>query len=192
MRTYSRFSKLAVVVTLLLVTRSQAALDEVIWQATMSGSLGIQEFSSSIEPRLQRAGLGTKRFMTIVIGRAPDNSEKLALNVDMRGGATNIYLSVYNTVQRSSTLRLTASETTTMLTDGERISFTMDGLLRTAPNFGGGRVRLAGTGRMVQGVPTGLRANMTGILVDTRPTDLRGTTGLVLRATIRTNKLLRP
>lgn len=55
-------------------------------------------------------------------------------------------------------------------------------------NFGGGFVQIVGRGRMVNGTPAGLHGTVSGWLLDNRPHDLHGTTGIVTRAKISTIK----
>jgi hypothetical protein len=171
---------------------ASAAIDEAIWEIKVQGVLGIQDFTSGIQPRLQSAGFKTKDFMRIVLGRTPATSESLALTIQMRGGTTNMFLSVFDRISRQNTVRLTTGETTVVLADNKNLSFSMAGQVLPFSTSRGGRVRLAGRGRVVEGIPAGLRANVGGLLVDGRPGDLGGTTGVVLRATMSTGKLLRP
>lgn len=187
MKSFTR-SVMCAIVAGLLVPTTQAGVSQAIWALEIKGALGIQNFSSNLQPQLQTASFNTRNFLSIL-----GASGTLALNVDMRGGTTNIFLSAFDRIGRQNTARLTANETTTILSDGKNLTFTVSAQLRgSGANAGGGTVRLAGRGRLIQGVPGALRGNIDGLIIDARPRDLAGTTGVVLRATMRTGNLLRP
>src|SRR5205085_306348 len=102
-------------------------------------------------------------------------------------GRTNFYLTVYDKDGRQNARRVTSSENTVIISDGMNLAFSMEApLVPNLPQWGGGFVRIAGQGRFVNGVPAALHGNLEGVFVDTRPGDLNGTTGLVLRAKINT------
>lgn len=160
-----------------------------IWQARLKGRMVIQRFTSQVEPATQQATFKEGDFLRMVLNRDPDRSDVLAFNIDMVGGRTNFYLSVFNTAARQNSQRLSVFETTTLVADGQRLTFTMEApLSQTGIHWAGGYLRISGTGRFANGVPTRIRGRVTGLAVDTRPGDLRGTTGLVTRASITTGR----
>ena len=62
-------------------------------------------------------------------------------------------------------------------------------LISTFNTWGGGFLRIAGTGHIVKGVPAQLKGSAEGVFIDNRPGDLNGTTGLVLRARLNTSNV---
>lgn len=172
-----------------LATTAHAGISEAVWALELRGSLGIQNFSSSLQPQLQSESFNTKDLLRILGAQ-----NTLALTVDMSGGETNLLISTFNRTSRENT-RLTSkfTTTTTILADGKNLTFSVNTRLQgSGLNAGGAQLRLAGRGRLIQGVPGGFRGNVGGWIIDLRPGDLGGTTGVVLRATMHTGALLRP
>jgi hypothetical protein len=166
---------------------SRAGVTNAIWEARFGGSLVIQRFMQDVTPRTDVAKFKKGAFLGFVLNSSPSASQKLGFNIDMIGGRTNFYLTVFDQSSRRNTLRVTRNEQTIVLTDGSRLYFSLDAeLIPYSPQWGGGYIRIVGRARMVNGVPAGLRGKVTGAFVDNRPGDLNGTTGLVTRATIST------
>ena len=137
---------------------AQAGITNVIWQATLAGQLAIQQYNGKLQPREQIANF-----------------------------KTNFYLSVYDKTNRQNFLRITTNETMALISDGKNLTFTIEApMLTTNSTWGGGFLRIAGTGKIVSGVPGQLNAAVNGVFIDNRPSDLNGTTGLVIKATLST------
>ena len=168
-----------------------ASLTNVIWEAKIQGKMAIQEFATSVEPRAKVTSFKSADFLRMVTGQSGAAGNKLAqplaLNIDMVAGRTNLYLTTFNRDNRENQTRLTANETTTMISDGANLIFSMEAPLLAggsngiASTWGGGFVRIAGRGKIVNGVPAVLKGQITGYFIDTRPGDLKGTTGLLER-----------
>jgi hypothetical protein len=184
-----RFFSVSLILAVGLVDFAAAAVTNAIWQTKLKGTMVIQQFTSQVQPVTQQSKFKESDFLRMVLNQDPSRSEYLALNVDMAGGTTNFYLTVFDTSDRRNTLRLSVFETTTIISDGQDFVFTTEApLVPSPPNWGGGFLRIAGRGRFVNGVPTGVRATFSGTVVDNRPGDLQGTTGLVVRANMSTSK----
>jgi len=166
-----------------------ASLTNVIWEASLSGSLGIQAFKADVIHRMDVSKIKKGTFLSFVLNQGAGPSEKLALNIDMAQGQTNFYLTVYSTANRENSFRVTTGERTTIISDGVNLSFSLEADLQpNSPQWGGGVIRIAGLGRMVNGVPGQLKGSVTGVFIDNRPDDLQGTTGIVLRGKFSTSK----
>lgn len=165
---------------------AQASVTNAVWTIETKGGLAIQRFDQQVIPRVRSGSFKTKTFINMVLDRPGTTVERLALNMDMAGGVTNFYLSIWDTSTRQIGFRLTTNETTTLISDGDNLVFTTDAALipNRPANWGGGYVRIAGSGRFVNGVPAKIKASLEGIFIDTRPGDLSGTTGIVTRAKI--------
>lgn len=177
-----------------------ASLTNVIWEAKIQGKMAIQEFATSVEPRAKVTSFKSADFLRMVTGQSVAGGSKvaqpLALNIDMVGGRTNLYLTTFNRDNRENQTRLTTNETTTMISDGANLIFSMEapllaggtnGIAGIASTWGGGFVRIVGSGKIVNGVPAVLKGQITGYFIDTRPGDLKGTTGLLERTKFRTS-----
>ena len=122
------------------------------------------------------------------IGISSASGQVLGANLQMVGGQTNFFLSLYDRTNRRNSSRITTNEITTLISDGQHLTFTVEApLVPTGNTWGGGFLRIAGTGRIVKGVPAGLNGTVNGVFIDNRPGDLNGTTGLVLRARLTTS-----
>jgi hypothetical protein len=165
----------------------EAAATNVIWQATLTGTLGIQGFAANAQPRLESTKLKTADFLRIVTGGVISGGEVLAVNIDLQGTDANFILTVFDKTSRQNIQRLSINETTTLISDGKNLVFSWDAPLVTGlGDLRGGRFKITGKGKISSGVPAALKANVEGILIDARPGDLGGTTGVVLRATLTT------
>jgi hypothetical protein len=167
---------------------TEAQVTGVIWQATMSGKLGIQGFDQKLSPQLQSASFKTKDILQMVLGTTPTSTQVLALNIEAGATGTNIFLSVYDTAGRSNVVHITTGERTILFQDSKTVVFDVDATVPLLNNqFRGGRLRIAGRGKVVNGVPSTLQANVGGTLVDARPGDLGGTTGLLMQTKLKTS-----
>ncbi|MEI6083977.1 MAG: hypothetical protein WCS70_06715 [Verrucomicrobiota bacterium] len=168
----------------------KASVTNVIWEAAFSGTLGIQAYKPDVTPRMDVAQFKKKTLLRFA-GLQPNSSEVLALNIDMAQGRTNFYITNFNKDTRQNGARLSVNEKTTIISDGADLTFSFESFLVPTPgstNFGGGFIRFTGRGRLFNGVPSVLKGAVTGYLVDQNPSDLNGTTGLLLRASISTTK----
>lgn len=171
---------------------AHASVTNAIWEAALTGTLGIQEFRASVTPYMSVAQFKKGAFLGLL--RSGGSSETLAFNADMVNNQTNFYLSVYSTASRQNITRVTANEVTTIISDGNGFIFSLDAdLPRGGPptilatTWGGGTIRITGRGRMINGTPALMKGSASGIFIDTRPGDLNGTTGLVTRARFSTS-----
>lgn len=157
----------------------------VIWEATFSGTLAIQDYDQQVTPRLASSPFKEGDFLSFL--GLPSGDLTVAVNVDMTGSRTNLYLTIYDRVSRQNLERITTAENTTLIQDGQNLTFTMDARMpANPPSWGGGQLRIAGRGKIVDGIPAAFKGNVTGVFVDLRPGDIGGTTGLVVRAKIST------
>ena len=176
-----------------------ADITNVIWQGALSGKLAIQQYNSKLIPRISIAKFTNKSFISMVGGSSSGTTigsttvgtsasgEVLGINLVMAGGQTNFFLSLYDLTNRKNSIRITTNETVVLVSDGTNLTFTVEApMVATRNTWGGGFLRIAGTGRVVRGVPSALNGAVDGVLVDNRPGDLNGTTGLVLRARLTT------
>ena len=171
--------------TVLCLNPAQADITNVIWKATLTGNLAIQQHDANLFPRMSVAKFSNKSFISMVGGAGGD---VLGVNVDMAGGKTNVFLSLYDGIERKNSFRITTNEITTLISDGKNLAFTVEApLISTFNTWGGGFLRIAGTGHIVKGVPAQLNGSVEGVFIDNRPGDLNGTTGLVLRARLNTS-----
>ena len=166
---------------------ARAQISNVIWKANFSGSLSIQEFDANLNPRQKTAGFKKNDFLRMVLGTASTN-EVLALRANLQSNNTiAVALTIFDTVARQDTLLIGSSSSGIMLSDGTNFVFTAD--IPMPPLnavWQGGRLKLSGRGGVVRGAPVKLQANVEGFFIDTRPTDIGGTTGILTRATIKT------
>ena len=173
------------IATLLCLNPARADITNVIWKATLTGNLAIQQHDAKLSPRMSIAKFTNKSFISMVGGTG---GEVVGVNVDMAGGKTNVFLSLYDGTNRKNALRITTNEITTVISDGKNLAFTVEApLVPTGATWGGGFLRIAGTGHIVKGVPAQLNGSVEGVFIDNRPGDLNGTTGLVLRARLNTS-----
>jgi len=171
------------IATVLCLNPARADITNVIWKATLTGKLAIQQHDAKLSPRMSIAKFTNKSFISMAGG-----GDVLGVNVDMAGGKTNVFLSLYDRTNRQNSLRITTNEITTVISDGRNLAFTVEApLVRTGATWGGGFLRIAGTGHIVKGVPAQLNGSVEGVFIDNRPGDLNGTTGLVLRARLNTS-----
>lgn len=180
----------AVIVAAILWLNPRAAhadITNVIWQAKIAGKLEIQRYDAKLQPRVAVAKFTNRDFISMVAGSVTATNQVLGVNLVMAGGQTNLYLSVYDSASRMNSLRITTNEMTTWVSDGKNLTFTVEApMLTTNSTWGGGFMRIAGTGHIVKGVPAALNGAVEGMFIDNRPGDLHGTTGLVVRARIST------
>ena len=189
-RTLGRWMAVASAVSACLLggLRTEAQVTGVIWQATMSGRLGIQAFDQQLNPQLQSASFKTKDILRMVLGQDPTSTQVLALNIEAGATGTNIFLSVYDTAGRSNIVRITTGERTTLFQDSKTVVFDVSATVPLLNNqLLGGRLRIAGRGKVVNGVPSTLQATIGGTLIDARPGDLGGTTGLLMQTKLKTS-----
>ena len=198
-----RFLTAALIVAGMCLKPAHADITNVIWQATLTGKLAIQQHDAKLLPRMSTAKFTNKSFISMVggsagsanagsttIGTSTSAGEVLGVNIDMTGGQTNLFLSLYDRTNRKNSLRITTNEVTTMISDGKNLAFTVEApLIPTSNTWGGGFLRFAGTGHIVKGVPAQLSGSAEGVFIDNRPGDLNGTTGLVLRAKLNTSNV---
>ena len=129
----------------------QADITNVIWQATLSGKLAIQQYNVKLQPRMVVAKFTNRDFISMVEGTTTATNQVLGVNLVMVGGQTNFYLSVYDSSTRMNALRITTNEITTLVSDGNKLTFTVEApiLSSTTTNgtWGGGFIRAHGQGR---------------------------------------------
>jgi hypothetical protein len=172
----------------LLARPAQAGPTNVIWEASASGSLGIQSFGLKTEPKLQSARFKTSDLVRILLGQTSGSNGVLAVGMDLLPTGTNFYMTVFSKDSRQSLVPRNATDRTTIISDGKNLVFSFDTSLPAPVGLAaGGQLRIAGKGKVVAGVPAALKANIAGFLIDARPSDLGGTTSLVLRATLSTS-----
>ena len=172
--------------SLLGALRSEAQVTNVVWRTTISGSLGIQALDQNLAPLQQTSKFKSADLLRMVLGGPATPSLVLALAIDLEPTGTNIFLSIFNKASRQNS-RITTNERTTLFQDGRNVVFDVSADIPSSTEIAGGHLRISGRGKVVGGVPSKLTANVNGFLVDRQPTDLRGTTGLVMRATLRTS-----
>ena len=197
------FLAAALITTGLSLNSAQADITNIIWQATLTGQVAIQQHDAKLSPRMSTAKFTNKSFIAMLggtagsantgsttIGTSSSAGEVLGVNIDMAGGQTNLFLSLYDQTNRKNSVRITTNEVTTMISDGKNLAFTVEApLIPTSNTWGGGFLRIAGTGHIVKGVPAQLTGSAAGVFIDNRPGDLNGTTGLVLRAKLNTSNV---
>ena len=172
---------------LLSLPTAHADITNVIWQGALTGQMAIQRYDTKLVPQISIARFTNRSFLSRVGGSTAAN-QVLGVNLVMVGGQTNLFLSIYDRNNRQNSLRLTTNETTTLVSDGKNLTFTVEApMLKSGSTWGGGFIRIAGTGHIVKGVPSGLNVAVEGVFIDNRPGDLNGTTGLVMRAKISTS-----
>jgi len=166
---------------------ARAQISNVIWKANFSGSLSIQQFDANLNPRQESAGFSTPAFLRMVLGTSVTN-EILALSASLQGSnSISVSLSVFDTAARQSVTNIGTSTSGIVLSDGTNFVFTADiPMPALSTVWQGGYLKLAGRGGVIRGAPVKLQANVEGILIDARPTDIGGTTGILTRATIQT------
>jgi hypothetical protein len=173
-----------------LVTASsaRAQVTNIIWKARISGQLSIQQFNTQLNPQVRTSPFNTYNFLTMVLGGLPPINSVLALNFEAFNGQTNYYLSVFDTVGLTNTLRISSGEVATILRNKTSdFLFTESMVLPPGTNtWGGGLIQLSGRTALSHATPTTVSANIQGFITDTRPTDLNGTTGIFTSATIQT------
>ena len=200
-RSFAAVAPVMLAVILCLPTRAvRADITNIIWQAKLTGKMAIQQYDAKLVPRMSTAKFTTSSFISMVggsagattigsttIGTSTSAGDVLGVNFVMAGGQTNFYLSLYDRTNRKNTLRITTNEVMTLVSDGTNLTFTVEApLIPTSNTWGGGFLRIAGTGHIVKGVPAALNGAVEGVFIDNRPGDLNGTTGLVLQAKIST------
>ncbi len=171
----------------LTASAAHAQVTNIIWRANFSGTLGIQQFDKQLNPLVKTAPFKSVNFLTMVLGGSPPTNSVLALNFEAFGGKTNYFLSVFDTVGLTNTLRISTAETTTILRDKTQFIFTESmPLPPVGATWGGGLIQLSGRAKTSRSTPTTVSATVEGFFTDTRPTDLNGTTGVLMQATIQT------
>jgi hypothetical protein len=166
---------------------ARAQVTNIIWKASLTGQLGIQQFDTKMNPYVRTASFNTINFLTMVLGGTPPTNSVLALNYEAFNGQTNYFLSVFDTVGLTNTLRISTGEAATILRYTTGFLFTESmALPPVSPTWGGGLFQLSGHTATSHSTPTTVSATIQGFVTDTRPTDLNGTTGILTRATIQT------
>jgi hypothetical protein len=169
---------------------SRAQVTNIIWKAGISGRLSIQQFDTRLNPQVRTAPFNSYNFLTMVLGSVPPSNSVLALNFEAFNGQTNYFLSVFDTVGLTNTLRISTGEVATILRNkNSDFLFTESMVLPPAPGsntWGGGLIQLSGRTALSHATPTTVSATVQGFITDTRPTDLNGTTGIFTSATIQT------
>ena len=169
-----------------------AQTTNIVWRAQLTGVLGIQEYRANLTPHMTVAAFGTKDLVRMVTGTALATGQSLALDVEMQGGVTNLYLSLYDRINRVAVRRFTAGESTLLFQDGTKFAVTADlpipssvisGSNAVPTGLAYGLLRIAGTGREVRGIPASFQTTVRGFLIDPR-TGEGGTTSLIMRATL--------
>lgn len=173
--------------------RAQCLVDNVtniIWRVDIKAGLATQNYDVNVFPIVSKAKVGTAEFLAFVLGREPAAGEVLALNLDLRAGTTNIYLSVFSTNTRSNSVLISqpTNSLTTALIDCTNMSFAVDAPLpATSATWLGGRLQLTGTGKLGANgfAPVKVKGSLGGFIVDGRPADVGGSTAIVTRATMK-------
>jgi hypothetical protein len=170
-----------------------AQTTNIIWQAKINGKISIQQHTTVLNRVKETAKFKTEDFFRMVLGTALSSNQVLALNINVQGSTTNLFLSVYNKVTRQNIIRITTNEVTVLLEDNKQYSSSMTGALidhsSKAGTVGGvrGELVIAGRGKESHGYPITQNAKIGGYLIDPFPSDIGGTTGLILRATLKTS-----
>jgi hypothetical protein len=160
-----------------------AQTTNIIWKADFRGLIGIQQHTPTLERVMQQAKYKTGDFLKMILGSQQPTNLVLALNINVQGGATNLFLSVYNTVTRQNLYRVTTNEVSVLLEDNKQYSSSTS----TAIAGGRGELQIAGRGIKAHGYPITMKAQVKGYLIDPFPSDIGGTTGTILRATLKTS-----
>lgn len=165
-------------------------ITNIVWRADVRGAIAKQNYDQGVIPYIQTARFNTRDFLGFVLGRVPTATEVLALNLDLRAGTTNIYLTVFDTRALSNTVFVSvpANALTTVQIDCTNLSFAVEAPIPPQVNgWLGGNLQIAGQGKLgANGVaPVRVRGDIRGLIVDQRPADLGGTTAVVTRASIK-------
>ena len=138
-----------------------AQTTNIVWRAQLSGVLGIQAYRANFDPYMSAAAFKTADFLRMVTGSAPTAGQVLTLNVEMQGGITNLYLGLYDRINRVAVRRLTAGESTLLFQDGHKFAVTAD--LPVPPTAGTITNITAGVTNITAGV-TNISAAVTNIV----------------------------
>jgi len=178
---------LVVLCGFLAASAARGQVTNIIWKASFNGQLAIQQFNTQLNPSVRVAFFKSTDFLNMVLGGTTPSNSVLALNFSAAGGTTNYFLSIFDLVGRTNTLRLTTGETTAILRDKNAFTFTESLLLvPVAPTWGGGLIQFSGRSPTSHSTPTTVSATVDGYFTDTRPVDLNGTTGILVHASIQT------
>jgi hypothetical protein len=169
----------------------------IVWQATIKGTVAVQDYNSSVNPIQKTKRVNNTSFMASVLGRLPNANEVLAVVFELDHTGTNVFLEVFDTSARLREARIAASQSTTMFLDGKRGAFTSAMPIEVAPyfpyqiggNIRGGDWQLTGLVSQVRNVPTRVQCDVRGFIIatpSTTPPYGLGMTGLVMQASIRT------
>lgn len=186
----------ATLLTILLAVvagTARAQLSNVVLQAPISGVLGVQDIGQNSQVVLSQAAFNSDTLLTI-IGISPQPNHVIALNFDLLNGRTNLSLLVFDKGFDGPVAgeNITTAESTTFISDGQNFMFRLSARVPTRfPEFAGGLLEIAGHGQIRDGLPTRVTASVRGLLVDARPFDTGGSTGVIMRATLKTGATLR-
>jgi hypothetical protein len=162
---------------------AQAQTTNIIWEAKVDGEMAIQQHDTGLDRTIERATFKTKDFVKMIFGFEMVTNQVLALNINVFEGKTNLFLSIYNKPTRQNIARVTTNEVTVLLQDNKQYSSASSGTVFD----GRGELRIVGKGKQAHGFPITQTGKMNGYLIDPFPNDIGGTTGLILRATVRTS-----
>ena len=165
--------------------RAEAQLTQVVWQAKIGGKIGIQGFDSKVMPKLDSAKFKGQDFLRTIFGTNQPVQE-FAITINMQPDGTNIFLSIFNTATREN-FKITTDEQTTLFQDNKKVVFDVSADVPEGINIIGGHLRITGSGKVVGGVPAKLKADVGGYLVERDPSDLGGTTGMLMHTTLSTS-----
>jgi hypothetical protein len=200
MTSNGRLARVFTVVALMLVGAAAApncaraqVVTSITWRADLRGTLAVERFNEKVLPFIRIADFNRRDFLRIILGRPASSNETLALTFELANpnNGTNIFLSVYNTDTLSHEYR-TGSSRTIALLDNRHGAFTShiavpeSFLFIPGSFFGGGDIQISGVVQQPRTVPAAIRGRVAGLLVDIRPEDLNGTTGIIMHATINT------
>lgn len=162
---------------------SHAQTTNIIWKVKVKGEMGIQQHTTQLDRVIEKAKFKSQDVIRMIFGFTPTENQVLALNINVQGGQTNLFLSVYSKAIRQNIALLTTNNVTVLLQDNKQYSSVAYGEV-----VGGrGEFRIAGRGKQSHGFPITQSAKMSGYLLDPLPSDIGGTTGLILRATVKTS-----
>lgn len=176
---------------LLLVGASpaRAQVTNAILQASVAGTVGIEETGQNSLPKLSQAGFNTAIFGKILGLPSLGPDIVLALNYDVTTAGTNLFLTVYDRANKEQITRVTDNESTVWFFDADEFIFRLHAQLPARfPSFGGGELTIVGHGKFAaRHVPSAVSANVRGTLVDAHG---NGIPGVILRATLKTSTSL--
>ena len=170
---------------LLVVARpAQAQVTNAILEASITGTLGIEQTAANSLPKLSQSKFTSPAFAKILGLPALSRDVVLALNYNVSSAHTNLFLTIYDKANKQQVTGVTVDENTVWFADAKGFVFRLDAPLPVPTNFAGGELVIVGRGKFAShGAPAAVTANVRGILVDAHG---GGIPGIVLRATLKT------